>query len=140
MGMTLVYHAYFANGELNPTVALFMVTLCAWLEFEAEELDVRNWVVDFGGMKSFKGMLEDTFDHKLVVAEDDPCREQFEGMHELGMADVVILPKAGCEAFAKYVFGAAETWLDANGYGDRVKMRLVEVKEHGANSAIYLGE
>lgn len=26
--------------------------------FEAEELDVRNWVVDFGALKSLKGILE----------------------------------------------------------------------------------
>lgn len=110
------------------------------LEFETEELDCRNWVVDFGGLKSFKGMLEDNFDHKLLVAEDDPRRDILEALSIAGLADVVIFPKVGCEAFAEYIFGAAETWLDSNGYGDRVKMRSVEVKEHGANSAIYIGE
>ena len=37
------------------------------LVFEAEELDVRNWVVDFGSLKSLKQMFVDTFDHKLLV-------------------------------------------------------------------------
>ena len=46
--------------------------LAVKFEFEAEELDVRNWVVDFGSLKSLRKMLEDTFDHKLLVAEDDP--------------------------------------------------------------------
>jgi 6-pyruvoyltetrahydropterin/6-carboxytetrahydropterin synthase len=108
------------------------------LEFEADELDERNWVVDFGSLKSFKQMLEDTFDHKLVVAEDDPKLEVLINLHDEGLADVVILPKAGCEAFAEYVFGAAETWLQSNGYTPRVRMRRVEVSEHGANSAQYL--
>lgn len=107
------------------------------VEFEAECLDVRNWVVDFGGLKSFKGMLEDTFDHKLLVAEDDPLKDDLAMLAGLGAADVVIIPATGCERFAEYIFGAAETWLQDNGYGERVTVRLVEVKEHGANSAIY---
>lgn len=107
------------------------------VEFEAEVLDVRNWVVDFGGLKSFKGMLEDTFDHKLLVAEDDPLKDDLATLAGLGAADVVVIPATGCERFAEFIFGAAETWLQDNGYGERVTVRLVEVKEHGANSAIY---
>lgn len=108
------------------------------LEFEADELDARNWVVDFGSLKSFKKMLEDTFDHKLLVAEDDPEKETLLALQEKGLAEVVVLPKAGCEAFAEYVFGAAETWLQSNGYTPRVRMRRVEVSEHGANSAQFV--
>lgn len=107
------------------------------VEFEAEVLDVRNWVVDFGGLKSFKGMLEDTFDHKLLVAEDDPLKDDLAMLAGLGAADVVVIPATGCERFAEFIFDAAETWLQDNGYGERVTVRLVEVKEHGANSAIY---
>jgi 6-pyruvoyltetrahydropterin/6-carboxytetrahydropterin synthase len=108
------------------------------LEFEADELDERNWVVDFGSLKGFKGMLEDTFDHKLLVAEDDPMKNELLRLQDIGLADVVVLPKAGCEAFAEYVFGAAETWLQSNGYAPRVRMRRVEVSEHGANSAQFV--
>lgn len=107
------------------------------IEFEADELDVRNWVVDFGSLKGFKGWLEDTFDHKLLVAEDDPQLDMLMGLDELGLAKVVTLPAVGCEKFAEYIFGAAEVWLDSNGYSPRVKVRSVEVKEHGANSAIF---
>ena len=111
--------------------------LAVRLEFEAQELDHRNWVVDFGGLKSLKGMLEDTFDHKLLVAEDDPLIEHIKGLHDWSLADVVVVEKTGCEGFAKLIFDMAEQWLRDAGYSDRVKMRSVEVKEHGANSAIY---
>lgn len=107
------------------------------LEFEADELDVRNWVVDFGSLKSFKGWLEDTFDHKLLVAEDDPKRDDLIRLADLGLADVVMVGATGCEAFAKMIFECAEVWLKDNGYTPRVWIRLVEVAEHGANSAIY---
>lgn len=106
------------------------------VEFETEDLDERNWVVDFGSLKSFKGMLEDTFDHKLIVAEDDPQIDDLTMLQQLGLAQVVILPAAGCEKFAEYVFGAAETWLQSNGYSPRVRVKRVEVSEHPANSAV----
>lgn len=106
------------------------------LEFASTELDVRNWVVDFGGLKSLKGMFEDTFDHKLLVAEDDPGRPWLEHLEKAGLADIVVLPAVGCEKFAEYIAGATQTWLMSNGYGDRVWLSKVEVAEHGANSAI----
>lgn len=107
--------------------------------FEADELDERHWVVDFGSLKSLKGWLEDTFDHKVIVAEDDPQIAWFREGHRLGVLDLVELPAAGCEKFAEYVFGATETWLEANGYVPRCRLVSVEVMEHGANSAIFTG-
>ena len=107
------------------------------LEFEANELDARNWVVDFGSLKGFKGWLENTFDHKLLVAEDDPKRDELIKLADLGVADIVMVGATGCEAFAQIIFECAEVWLKDNGYPPRVRMRSVEVCEHGANSAIY---
>lgn len=107
------------------------------VEFEADELDVRNWVVDFGGLKEFRGRLEDTFDHKLLVAEDDPMKDELCQLAGLGLADVVVVEATGCEAFAKLIFDYAQLWLKDFGYGDRCRVHSVEVREHGANSAIY---
>lgn len=107
--------------------------------FESDELDVRNWVVDFGSLKTLKGILEDTFDHKTVIAEDDPEIEWFEEAHQRGIIDMVVLPAGGCEKFAEYVYEVADGWLNDAGYKPRVKLRSVEVMEHGANSAIYEG-
>jgi len=105
--------------------------------FETEELDVRNWVVDFGGLKSLKSILEDTFDHKLIIAEDDPHLEYFAQGHELGVLDLVVLPAGGCEKFAEFVYEVTEQWLKDAGFSPRCTLTSVEVKEHGANSAIY---
>lgn len=111
--------------------------LAVKFEFEADELDVRNWVVDFGSLKSLKGWLEDTFDHKLLVAHDDPMKAQLMQLSVLRLAEVVEVDATGCEAFAKLIFGATEVWLKDNGYAPRVRLCSVEVREHGANSAIY---
>lgn len=107
--------------------------------FGASTLDNCGWVVDFGGMKSLKQMLEDTFDHKLLVAEDDPNLPVFQEMQEKGIADVVVVPATGCEAFAHMVFEGAEQWLKDAGFSPRVWLVSVEVSEHGANSAICYG-
>jgi 6-pyruvoyltetrahydropterin/6-carboxytetrahydropterin synthase len=108
--------------------------------FEASSLDVRNWVVDFGGLKNLKGILETTFDHKTIVAEDDPEIEWFRQGARLGVLELVEVPAAGCEKFAEMVFEVTEQWLKDAGYGDRVRLRSVEVSEHGANSAIFEGD
>lgn len=107
-------------------------------EFEAQDLDARNWVVDFGGLKGLKAMLEETFDHKLVVAKDDPHLDYFRTGQELGVLELVEVDAGGCEKFAELVFECAEQWLKDAGFAPRCKLVSVEVKEHGANSAIYL--
>lgn len=106
--------------------------------FEATELDERNWVVDFGGLKSLKAILEENFDHKLVVAGDDPHLELFDQLNKAGVAQVIVFPDGvGCEKMAQYVFMVADQWLHDAGFAPRVRLVSVEVKEHGANSAIY---
>lgn len=100
-------------------------------------LDVRNWVVDYGSLKSLKGWLEDMFDHKTLVAEDDPEIEWFREAHKRGIIQMIEVPATGCEKFAEFIYEYAEGWLMDNGYSPRCKLVSVEVSEHGANSAIF---
>ena len=41
------------------------------LQFGSSNLDFRNWVVDFGGLKDLKAWLKYMFDHTYLVADDD---------------------------------------------------------------------
>lgn len=107
------------------------------LEFEADELDGRNWVVDFGGLKTIKHWIETTFDHKTLVAQDDPELEHFHVLHNKGIIDLVVVKDVGCERFAEMVFDHVSAWLtEQSEYAGRVRLSKVEVREHGANSAI----
>lgn len=108
--------------------------------FEAEELDYKNWVVDFGGLKPLKSLLEDNFDHKVVIAENDPALDYFLKGEREGFLKVVTLPHVGCEAFAEKGFNLAVHVIETLGYGSRVKVVSCEVSEHGANSAVYVNE
>lgn len=137
MGLSACFRQWRAESHCR---LLHGYALAVSFVFASEELDVRNWVVDFGSLKSLKSLLEDTFDHTLLVAEDDPMLGQFQLLEAMKLARVVIVPSTGCESFAKLIFEATEVWLQDNGYAPRVKLQSVEVKEHGANSAIYTGE
>lgn len=105
------------------------------LTFESDSLDIRNWVVDFGSLKSFKGWLEDTFDHKTLVAVDDPLLHEYQEKHKRGEIQLREVFATGCEAFSYMIFEYLEMWLKDNGYSPRVRLMKVEVAEHGANSA-----
>lgn len=107
--------------------------------FETDELDARNWVVDFGSLKTMKNWLEQKFDHKTLVAEDDPHLDWFKQGHEMGLLDLVVVPATGCEMFAKMIFEETWIWMKDKGYTPRCRLKSVEVMEHGANSAVYTG-
>ena len=40
--------------------------LSFYFEFESDTLDVRNWVMDFGGLRPLKDKLEEWFDHTFI--------------------------------------------------------------------------
>jgi 6-pyruvoyltetrahydropterin/6-carboxytetrahydropterin synthase len=103
--------------------------------FESNELDHRNWVVDFGSLKSFKGWIDKMFDHTMLVAEDDPELTWFKVAHDRKIIDLREVVSTGCEATARLVFEYLEIWLVDNGYSPRVWLEQLEVSEHQGNSA-----
>lgn len=108
------------------------------LVFEADELDERNWVIDFGGFRKIKDYLTDTFDHKLIVAVDDPRLDDIIALGRLGIADVVVMNRVGCEAFSSEIADVVQGFLEVGGMAGRVRLVSVEVQEHGANAAAYM--
>ena len=107
------------------------------VEFEARALDHRNWVIDFGSLKEVKAWLQEQFDHRLLVARDDPNLSLFMEMDKTGVASVNVVNAVGCEAFAEMIFWRVAAWLLEEDHSPRVELVSVEVREHGANSAIY---
>ena len=109
--------------------------------FEAEKRDANNWVLDFGSLKPLKEALVAAFDHKLVLAKDDPAVLLLSGLEEEGLADVVVIGRVGCEAFAELGWQFADGFLfehKAAAIAERgLRVISCECAEHGANSAIY---
>lgn len=105
---------------------------------EAEDLDARNWVYDFGGFKEMKTWLDNTFDHKLLVASDDPQMDLIASLAGHDVADVVILSAVGCEAFSRLAHENMKALVALDpAYASRVKVVKTRCFEHAANSGFY---
>ena len=120
----------------------YAVSFRVWFE---GELDYRNWVFDFGGMKRSKTKIagmspKDWFawllDHTVIIASDDPHLDSFRMMDAEGIIQLRILPESGCERFAEYLFNIINEFLLDETDG-RVRATRVEVYEHERNSASY---
>jgi 6-pyruvoyltetrahydropterin/6-carboxytetrahydropterin synthase len=114
------------------------------LHFEGE-LDERNWVWDFGGMKRANGKIDGKspkewmdymFDHTLIVAEDDPYLEGFKAMDTHGLTQTRVIPSTGAESFAKFIYDKINPFI-LEETKNRVRIIKVEFQEHSKNSAIY---
>ena len=109
-------------------------------EFSSNELDVRNWVMDYGGLRPLKGLLEDWFDHTLLVAQDDPNRADLLKLGELGLAKITEVEKTGCEGIAEFLYEYVNTiFLKDYGEVDRIWCTRVEVRETDSNMAYRAG-
>lgn len=134
LGLSAVFRQWKANSHCN---LLHGYSLAFRFVFATDELDYRNWVVDFGGLKGLKLALQHHFDHKTVVAQDDPHLTTILALQNMDIADVVVVPAVGCEKFAELAAHLAQEELKALGIAERVRVVEVECSEHGANSAIY---
>jgi 6-pyruvoyltetrahydropterin/6-carboxytetrahydropterin synthase len=143
-GFSCVFRQWRADG-----------THCAYLHgysvsfkiiFEGD-LDHRNWVWDFGGMKRAKTFIDGLnpkqwfdhmFDHTTLIAYDDPYLHLFEQMDAQGTVQLRVLPAVGAEKFAEFVYNKVNDFVQIETEG-RVRVVSVEAREHEKNSAIYYG-
>lgn len=110
--------------------------------FGCDQLDVRNWAMDYGGLKPLKEKLEEWFDHKLVVALDDPDATTFKLLEQKKLAKLTWVSKTGCEGIADFLYKYVNGIMLPN-YGKQEAERLwcfrVEVSETDANMAYREG-
>ena len=135
-------HCQFLHG--------YGVSFIVWFE---GDLDERNWVWDFGGMKRAKTQIDGMspkewmdymFDHTVLVAEDDPQLPYFQqannssnlGSQNKGILQLRIIPATGAEKFAEFIFHKLNNFVKTE-TNERVKVKQVEFREHSKNSAIY---
>lgn len=106
--------------------------------FTSETLDDMNWVVDFGGFKhnGLKDWMNLMFDHTTLIQIDDPAKDIFEQMEQMGLCKVHFMDKMGCESLAELVFNKFNETLSKQDAG-RSRVIKVEVFENEKNSAIY---
>lgn len=141
-GFSTVFRQWKAETTHCRFVHGYGVSFKVWFE---GELDERNWVWDFGGMKRAKGKIDGMspkawfdymFDHTMIIAEDDPWLDAFKQMETAEVAQVRVIPATGAEKFAEYIYNKLNPFIQEETDG-RVKVTQVEFREHGKNSAIY---
>jgi 6-pyruvoyltetrahydropterin/6-carboxytetrahydropterin synthase len=141
-GFSTVFRQWKAEGTHCRFLHGYGVSFRVWFE---GELDERNWVWDFGGMRRAKGTIggmnpkewmDHMFDHTTIIATDDPHLDTFREMHSQGIIQLRIIPATGAEQFAKYIYGKLNTFVQEETEG-RVKVAKVEFMEHNKNTAIY---
>jgi 6-pyruvoyltetrahydropterin/6-carboxytetrahydropterin synthase len=141
-GYSTCFRQWKAEGTHCRFLHGYAISFKVWFE---GELDERNWVWDFGGMKRAKGNIQGMspkayfdylLDHTTIISKDDPYLDNFQKMHLDGVIQLRILESTGCERFAEYLHKVINEFLleETNG---RVKASKVEVFENGRNSASY---
>ena len=141
-GYSCVFRQWKAEGTHCKFLHGYAVSFRVWFE---GDLDHRNWVFDFGGMKRAKANIggmspKDYFawllDHTTIIADDDPSLDIFRMLDADGLIQLRILPAVGCERFAEFLYEKINTFLKEETNG-RVRATKVEVYEHERNSASY---
>ena len=109
------------------------------------ELDEKNWVWDFGGMKRAKTLIDGKqpkawmdymFDHTVIIAEDDPGMGGWKTMNDLEVIQLRVIKATGAEKFAEYVYNKLNDFVHEETEG-RVRVTKVKFMEHGKNAAYY---
>ena len=109
------------------------------------DLDDRNWVWDFGGMKRAKTLIDGMqpkawmdymFDHTVIVAKDDPKLSGFQNMEIMNVIQLRTVEATGAEKFAEFIFHKLNRFVLTETQ-DRVRVAQVEFMEHNKNTAIF---
>lgn len=124
---------------------------CAWihgygrivqLTFGCHELDDKTWAVDFGGLKPVKQFIEDAWDHRLLLASNDPYLEQIKALEEFNIVNVNVMDvtkghSPGIEGSCKFLYDNIQPMIDEM-TGGRCWLEKVEIWEHENNTAQYV--
>jgi len=141
-GFSCVFRQWKAEGTHCRFLHGYGVSFKVWFE---GELDEKNWVWDFGGMKRANGTIDGMnpkawmdymFDHTTLIAEDDPYLEGWKAVDQRGLIQLRVIPHVGAERFAEFVFNKINDFVKAE-TDNRVRVTKVEFMEHNKNSAIY---
>lgn len=122
---------------------------CAWahgygryVEFTfSGDVDERQWVLDFGDLKDVKKWIESQWDHRLLLASDDPLLEHFLALQDLGGVNVNVMDVKqgwgpGIEGSCKFLYDNIQPMIDKK-TEYRVDIECVRIWEHENNSAMY---
>lgn len=105
--------------------------------------DTCQWVVDFGNLKDVKKLLEEWWDHAVLIASDDPEIEILKELNDRELIKLTIIDVnnglewgPGIEGSCKHVFDNIMPIIFEKTCG-QAWIEKIEIWEHENNSAIY---
>ena len=110
------------------------------LTFEATELDERGWVMDFGDLRGVKNWIEDEWDHRTLIASDDPVIPESKALEKVGGINLNILPEGylpGIEESCRYLYDKLNPIIQRK-TNNRVEITRVEIWETEKNQGEYV--
>ena len=141
-GYSTCFRQWRATGTHCQYLHGYDVSFRVWFE---GDLDARNWVFDFGGMKRAQNKIDGMnpneyfnwlLDHTTIIAQDDPELESFKQLEKKGVIQLRILPNVGCERFAEFLFHKINDFLKTETQS-RVRVVKLEFYENHKNSATF---
>lgn len=124
---------------------------CRWIHghnwgfdivFTCQELDSNGFVIDVGKLDWVRQFLKHTFDHTLLLNEDDPHLAMLQGClygdcpETDHLAEIVVVQNCGMEGLARHVFIAVNRILLAE-FKRGLRVLRVTCWEDSKNSATY---
>lgn len=122
---------------------------CAWthghgriveITFGASELDNRGTSVSNNDLGVIENWLKNEWDHRILIAHDDPLLPEFNALHELGGINLNIMHSPygpSVEQSSTYVFDKVDHIIKEI-TNNRCWVQLVQIWEH-YNTAIMYG-
>ncbi len=86
----------------------------------SDKLNEQNWVYDFGDFNFLEDWLREHFDHTLLVAINDPHKDEIKSLDKNKIARIVEVPEISCEKFAEMTFKFIDNHFNVNDYNVKV--------------------
>lgn len=114
------------------------------ITIQASHLDKAQWVVDLGDLKFVRQLLERQWDHRLLVASDDPLLEDMRTLEEKGALSLNVMDISkgwgpGLEGSCQFLYDQIDAELRAKTQG-RCRVIKVEIWEKTDNRAALVIE
>ena len=102
-------------------------------------LDERGWVIDLGGLRDIRKFLEAAWDHRLLVADDDPLLADLRTLEAKGALSLNVMDSTkgwspALEGSCQYIYDHAQPIVHAASKG-RARIVKIEIWEKGDNRA-----
>lgn len=111
------------------------------ITFGCDHLDESNFVVDFGGLKHVRAWLQDAWDHRTLIADDDPLLDQLSQLEQAGGIRLHVMDTSrgwgpSIEESCNFVFDHVDAMVREATNG-RAWVLRVDIWEKSDNKASY---